>query len=194
MAVSDGLLSEIMSTQASTPGCGQSNGNSSFNKTEHRPVTIGADPTIQKRAVDSARLETATHGQLNVRSSRIPGLDGLRAISICFVFLAHLTGTANFPKALQPLSHLGELGVHSFFVISGFLITSLLLKEQGKTGGISLINFYQRRLFRKDCHYPAENCNCPKTDSSLKDSPQSIVPGWSDEHQFYSIGQIAVPK
>jgi peptidoglycan/LPS O-acetylase OafA/YrhL len=84
----------------------------------------------------------------NEHSSRIPGLDGLRAISICLVLCAHLTGTANFPKILQPLSHLGELGVHSFFVISGFLITSLLLKEQRKTGRISLMNFYQRRIFR----------------------------------------------
>jgi peptidoglycan/LPS O-acetylase OafA/YrhL len=92
--------------------------------------------------------QASKHGKLNERSSRIPGLDGLRAISICFVFLAHLTGTANFPRALQPLSNLGELGVHSFFVISGFLITSLLLKEQGKTGSISLISFYQRRLLR----------------------------------------------
>jgi peptidoglycan/LPS O-acetylase OafA/YrhL len=82
------------------------------------------------------------------RSSRIPGLDGLRAISICLVLCAHLTGTANFPKALRPLSHLGELGVHSFFVISGFLITSLLLNERRKTGRISLINFYLRRIFR----------------------------------------------
>jgi len=86
--------------------------------------------------------------KLNEGSSRIPGLDGLRAISICFVLCAHLTGTANFPKAFQPLSHLGELGVHSFFVISGFLITSLLLNEQRKKGSISLMNFYQRRIFR----------------------------------------------
>lgn len=84
----------------------------------------------------------------NERSNRIPGLDGLRAISICFVLCAHLTGTANFPKALHPLLHLGELGVRIFFVISGFLITSLLLNEQRKKDSISLINFYQRRIFR----------------------------------------------
>src|SRR6476620_343907 len=101
--ISDGLLSEIVSTQASKLGCGQSNRNSSFSNTEQHPPS-GTDSTFEKRPVDSERLDTATHAKLNERSSRIPGLDGLRAISICFVFCAHLTGTANFPKALQPLS------------------------------------------------------------------------------------------
>jgi peptidoglycan/LPS O-acetylase OafA/YrhL len=81
-------------------------------------------------------------------SKRIPSLDGLRAISIAFVLLAHLTGTRNFPAALGGARYLGNLGVRVFFVISGFLITSLLLKEQAATGTVSLRKFYARRTLR----------------------------------------------
>ena len=62
----------------------------------------------------------------------IPSLDGLRAISIAFVVFAHLSGTQFFPS----------------FVISGFLITTLLLEELAARGRISLKRFYLRRAFR----------------------------------------------
>jgi peptidoglycan/LPS O-acetylase OafA/YrhL len=81
-------------------------------------------------------------------SKRIASLDGLRAISITFVLLAHLTGTRNFPAMLGGARYLGNLGVRVFFVISGFLITSLLLKEQAATGTVSLRKFYARRTLR----------------------------------------------
>ena len=81
---------------------------------------------------------------------RIPSLDGLRAISIGLVLLAHLVGTRSFPLSVESgqVLALGELGVHVFFVISGFLITRLLLDELGSTGRISLSNFYFRRTMR----------------------------------------------
>jgi len=81
---------------------------------------------------------------------RIPSLDGLRAISIALVLLAHLRGTTGFPGWLNvPLPFdLGPLGVRVFFVISGFLITSLLIGERVKTGSISLPRFYLRRTLR----------------------------------------------
>src|SRR5690348_2543578 len=81
-------------------------------------------------------------------SRNIPSLDGLRAISICFVLIAHLTGTPHFPRALAPLDKLGEFGVRIFFVISGYLITSILLKELCRKGTISLRRFYFRRALR----------------------------------------------
>jgi peptidoglycan/LPS O-acetylase OafA/YrhL len=80
----------------------------------------------------------------------IPSLDGLRAISIAFVLLAHLTGTRNFPAAARflELTRFGTFGVRIFFVISGYLITSLLLKELDATGTMSLRRFYFRRMLR----------------------------------------------
>jgi len=81
---------------------------------------------------------------------RIPSLDGLRAASILFVVLGHVAYTAGFP--LPRIAHasgdLAMIGVRVFFVISGFLITSLLLREEAKTGRISLGHFYLRRTLR----------------------------------------------
>jgi peptidoglycan/LPS O-acetylase OafA/YrhL len=79
---------------------------------------------------------------------RIPSLDGLRAISIGLVILAHLAGTLDLPPAFHHLDHLGNLGVKIFFVISGFLISTLLLGEFRASGRISIKNFYGRRVLR----------------------------------------------
>jgi peptidoglycan/LPS O-acetylase OafA/YrhL len=84
--------------------------------------------------------------------SRIPSLDGLRAVSITFVIIAHLTTRPGvfipFDYAGRWLMILGGLGVRVFFVISGFLITSLLLTELGRRGTIHLPKFYFRRGLR----------------------------------------------
>ena len=82
-------------------------------------------------------------------SGRLPSLDGLRALSITSVLFLHLSGTRNFLpyKAVEPFNP-GDLGVRTFFVISGFLITSLVLRELDTTGRISLKNFYARRVLR----------------------------------------------
>jgi peptidoglycan/LPS O-acetylase OafA/YrhL len=81
---------------------------------------------------------------------RIPSLDGLRAVSIAFVFLGHLAGTRGFPlgTAAGNASNIAELGVHVFFVISGYLITRLLLEEVARHGHIELPRFYLRRTLR----------------------------------------------
>jgi peptidoglycan/LPS O-acetylase OafA/YrhL len=81
---------------------------------------------------------------------RIPSLDGLRAISIALVLTTHLAGSRHFLSA-DTVAHagdLGNLGVRVFFVISGYLITRLLLIELGKTRTISLRAFYARRFLR----------------------------------------------
>ncbi|MBK0419757.1 acetyltransferase [Leucobacter sp. CSA1] len=70
---------------------------------------------------------------------RFGGLDGLRAIAVGLVLVYHL-----FPGALRG----GFLGVDVFFAISGFLITSLLLRELQLTGGIRLGAFWRRRARR----------------------------------------------
>jgi len=68
-----------------------------------------------------------------------PELDGLRGISILLVFVHHL---------YHPLLPGGFLGVDIFFVLSGFLITSLLVQEWNREGSISLKDFYIRRVLR----------------------------------------------
>ena len=77
---------------------------------------------------------------------RIPSLDGLRAISILLVVLGHLANSDHAPKIFW--DHYAKLGVHIFFVISGYLITSILLREYERTSTISLRQFYIRRAFR----------------------------------------------
>lgn len=90
----------------------------------------------------------ATHA--HSARGRILSLDGLRAISIALVLIGHLAGTRGFPLRADVGNALalGHVGVHIFFVISGFLITGLLLKELDKTGRIHLGRFYFRRTLR----------------------------------------------
>jgi peptidoglycan/LPS O-acetylase OafA/YrhL len=76
---------------------------------------------------------------------RIPSLDGLRAISVTLVVAGHwITWHYHSPVAQA----YANLGVRVFFVISGYLITTLLLKEHAKTSTISLREFYVRRAYR----------------------------------------------
>lgn len=79
---------------------------------------------------------------------RIPSLDGLRAISILFVVFGHLGGTRNAPEIITFLERYANFGVRVFFIISGYLITTLLLREHAKTSTISLREFYIRRVYR----------------------------------------------
>jgi peptidoglycan/LPS O-acetylase OafA/YrhL len=80
----------------------------------------------------------------------IPSLDGLRALAVGVVLVGHELQMGELrPSPFSALrSGLAHLGVNIFFVISGFLITLLLLKEQDRNGGISLGKFYARRALR----------------------------------------------
>lgn len=73
----------------------------------------------------------------------MPALDGLRALSVAMVFTVHAAPALGFP---------GGLGVDIFFVISGFLITRILLKEYRRDGRVDLRAFYLKRALRL---YPA---------------------------------------
>jgi peptidoglycan/LPS O-acetylase OafA/YrhL len=82
---------------------------------------------------------------------RIPSLDGSRAISILLVIVGHAYQGVfrHSPEgAVWIILGNGSLGVEIFFVISGFLITALLVSEQQRFGGVSLRNFYVRRCCR----------------------------------------------
>lgn len=86
-----------------------------------------------------------------------PNLDGLRFVSffVVFIYHGHLS-IFSYLKDAEPgvygviefISRHGNLGVNFFFVLSGFLITYLLIKEKEFTGRIHVPNFYVRRILR----------------------------------------------
>jgi peptidoglycan/LPS O-acetylase OafA/YrhL len=82
--------------------------------------------------------------------ARLPSLDGMRAVAIGIVMLAHAIYSEGAPGWLQAVSRAlpGAVGVQIFFVISGFIITHLMLREHEKLGGIRLGMFWVRRAFR----------------------------------------------
>ncbi|WP_232751605.1 acyltransferase family protein [Corynebacterium sp. HMSC074A09] len=95
--------------------------------------TKGADtPAVPKESATVTR-------QRRARLRPVPGLDGLRGLAVLAVVIYHFFGD------LLPG---GYLGVDMFFVLSGFLITSLLVREFAVTGRISLTDFWIRRFRR----------------------------------------------
>jgi peptidoglycan/LPS O-acetylase OafA/YrhL len=72
--------------------------------------------------------------------ARVPEFDGLRAVAVSMVILDHAFRQAAFTG--------GFIGVDIFFVLSGYLITTLLITENEETGRISLLKFYARRALR----------------------------------------------
>lgn len=73
------------------------------------------------------------------RARHLPALDGLRAVAVFIVITYHAGLMQGIP---------GDLGVTLFFVLSGFLITWLLMREFASTGSISIRAFYTRRALR----------------------------------------------
>ena len=86
-----------------------------------------------------APMPARTPAESAPQSSRLAGLDGLRAIAVGAVILYHL-GPGILPG--------GYLGVDVFFVISGFLITGLLIREKDSSGRIRIGGFWMRRARR----------------------------------------------
>lgn len=82
---------------------------------------------------------------------RVKSLDGLRAIAILMVTAGHTFWTLPASVGSNTMAQLfcnAALGVQIFFVISGYLITKLLLLEREKTGKINIRDFYIRRALR----------------------------------------------
>jgi peptidoglycan/LPS O-acetylase OafA/YrhL len=95
-------------------------------------MVVVARPSSVLPIADSAMIGVVK------RLGYIPALDGLRGVAIALVLAFHFTG--------KPLG--GTYGVDLFFVLSGFLITTLLLEESQRTGRVDLRAFYGRRARR----------------------------------------------
>ena len=90
---------------------------------------------------------------LSSKSKRIPELDGLRAFAVILVVIYHMSDfAASLPRGpywiATIVTSLGPNGVNVFFIISGFIITTLLMREKISAGQVSLAAFYIRRFFR----------------------------------------------
>lgn len=94
---------------------------------------IGVDP----RSPGTETVGEVPHPRLTYR----PELDGIRGIAILAVLAAHSHLTPEVGRT-------GLVGVNLFFVLSGYLITGLLLAERAKTGRVSFRAFYERRARR----------------------------------------------
>ncbi|MBA4083682.1 MAG: acyltransferase [Kytococcus sp.] len=92
-----------------------------------------------RASAPAALLPAAPMAPGRSRRGHLAGLDGLRALAIISVLVFHLD-----PAWLPG----GFLGVDIFFVISGFLITTLLVRERRSTGGVDLRGFWTRRARR----------------------------------------------
>ncbi|MCE9621060.1 MAG: acyltransferase [Actinomycetia bacterium] len=100
---------------------------------------MSADTSSPDTASRATTLPSAANPLAHQPMGHLPVLDGLRGVAIATVFLVHL---------YSPVFPGGGSGVMLFFVLSGFLITKLALEEADRTGGLSLSQFYLRRLFR----------------------------------------------
>jgi peptidoglycan/LPS O-acetylase OafA/YrhL len=95
--------------------------------------------TIGSRTGADLPLQPIASAPAAPRSAFRPDIEGLRAVAVVLVVLSH-AGIVTFSG--------GYVGVDVFFVISGFLITTLLVKELSRTGTISISGFYARRATR----------------------------------------------
>lgn len=89
--------------------------------------------------------------QAQIAGQRLPSLDGWRALSILLVLGDHSVSALGFPQEWSRVTLLffnGNFGVRIFFIISGFLITWLMLKEFGASRHVNLKHFYLRRALR----------------------------------------------
>src|SRR6266542_2334715 len=116
-----------------------------LDRTPHRPIASDLVPTSPPAVAPhrpSAPYRPAAPPPAGFRYA--PGLDGVRALAVLAVIAYHLGTTGDRGHLLRG----GFLGVDVFFVLSGYLITSLLIVEVHRTGRISIKQFYARRARR----------------------------------------------
>ena len=76
--------------------------------------------------------------------NRVPALDGVRAAAILLVLFGHTIHSKYLPLGVL----FGQYGTSLFFVLSGYLITAVLLADEARNGRVQLMRFYRRRAFR----------------------------------------------
>ncbi|MCM3921677.1 acyltransferase, partial [Frankia sp. AiPs1] len=98
---------------------------------------VAVEPPVLDPAVGAADEGVGRRGVPRAATGYNPALDGLRALAVLAVLCFHMNALSG-----------GYLGVDVFLVLSGFLITGLLLAERDRVGAVSLGRFYVRRAFR----------------------------------------------
>ena len=101
------------------------------------------DAGAQRPSVESGQVTSSAAFERFLRAGHLPGLDGLRCLAILPVIWHHAT-----PRPLAGVWGKGAVGVDLFFALSGFLITTLLLRERRARGSVRLGAFYARRSLR----------------------------------------------
>ena len=110
-------------------------------------AALGREGRRVKPPLEPAKTRSETPADIGqvLQQSHLPVLDGFRALSAIVVVADH----AEFVPTLGSWKmHWGGMGVTMFFVLSGFLITWLLLREHSVSGRIALRDFYVRRMLR----------------------------------------------
>ena len=116
--------------------CPEAFGGVDLNTSCHRSATA--------RLANADTSQAPTDHALFLSQKRFGSLDGLRAICIVTIIWQHTA-----PAWVNPtLAHIGSQGVTLFFAISGFLITTLLLRERARNADIDIKSFYVRRALR----------------------------------------------
>jgi len=108
---------------------------------------------VFRNAAVGADLNIDADTELKIsRPARLGAFDGLRAVAVLLVVAGHtldnLVPSGTIPEFVAAIMGNASFGVRLFFVLSGYLITALLLREQSTRGSISLVSFYTRRTLR----------------------------------------------
>src|SRR6266568_9645813 len=110
---------------------------------------------MHPRPVEDSRMRVSKVSAVSSKASdptsvgkHLPVLDGIRAVAVLMVICFHFWRTCGSPNTflIGRLAVWGQTGVHLFFVLSGFLITGILLDAKGSEH--FLRNFYLRRMLR----------------------------------------------